>query len=873
MKKFKIMLSMFMVLIIISVSVTPILAENIISTEQAIISDDLVVVMENSKDDEKIKVYLWYKDINQDEVDALTTRATGLTPESCAVIEEFPSTELLYSLRDGGADAESKMDAYLERTKPARNAERERTDIYSKKHMEISNEMYNQKSHNIRNTLSISDNDVKFSSQFAPMIIAEMTKDELENASKNSNIEEINLYHEYDSIEPSTLNDGGYYGRYSMNLDDVYNLYGLTGAGVDVGLIEKNIPGPVWLVEGGVTTDKLEELEIDLDEVNVVEADGITIYPSKNITSSEHSHSYNSFRVMAGSHTGIAKDINMYATQFRSTHIATDYKNVEAMFNLDNNSLLDVVEVNIAYKVPETIVENGETIINPEYAYSNLAKYYDHLVSYHNTTVVVAGGNELARFGDRICNPGMGYNVITVGGYDNNDNKNDTDDILEDFCWKNSIDGAYGCEKPDVIMPTNFPGGGTSVASPALTAQIALILELKPSLSLYPELIKAITLASCHRKANQSEILGGQETMEQGITERQGAGIPDGWSMVNIVCQGTYGHGVFTEFNADINFVQPTYGATNMNVSVAWLRNNTHLDDVLIDFDDIVLGQAANIDLSIYRNDEVIKTSTLSHSSTEMCYIDELTDDFNYKIKLTQGYPPTSVRYAYAWSTDNMYAPITINQDSINYIRNASNGKYITCDTETSTQQPILETVSSQTALNDAHSWIVKTNGNAYNISSGYGLTKLYLGQSNIVNGSSYTSQLSSIAQNINIQYNNDGTVSFLNSTKDKILSYSGSSLLWSTYGNTPTLKQKWYFEKVNYLCGDANMDGSLEVGDSTEGGESLPGLDQIFVQNYLINPYELSCLQYFLTDIDKDGVISILDASMISQFANDKYI
>lgn len=878
MKKFKIMLSLFMVITVIVASVVPVFATNDDSNKQAIISEDLALLMENSKPDEKIKVYLWYKDIDQDEVDALTTQATGLTPEKCAVVEEFPSTELLYSLHDGNADAKKQMNSYLKRTEPARKIEREQTETYSQKHMEISNEKYNQKSRDIRNELSISNNDVEFSSQLAPVIIAEMTKNEIAEASKNSNIEEINLYHEYEEIEPSSLTDHGDNGRYSMKLDDVYRIYGLTGEGVDVGLIEADIPGPVWLVEDGVTTDELEELEIDLDEVNVVEADGITISPSKDVPSSEHSHSYNTFRVMAGSHTGIAKNINMYATQFRSNYITTDYKNVEAMFNLDNVSL-DVVEVNIAYKVPETIVQNGEIIINPEYAYSNLAKYYDHLVSYHNTTIVVAGGNDKETFGERICNPGMGYNVITVGAYDNNNNKTDIDDTLADFCWKNSIEGAYGCEKPDVIMPKNFPGGGTSVASPALTAQIALILELKPSLSLHPELIKAITLASCHRKANQSEELGGQETMEQGITERQGAGIPDAWSMTNIVCQGTYGHGFFTDFDEAINFVQPTYGASNMNISVAWLRNNTHIDDELIDYDDVVVGQAANVDLSIYRNDAVIKTSSLPYSSTEMCYINELTDDFNYKIKLTQGYPPTRVKYGYAWSTNNMYAPKNISQDSINYIRNVSSNKYLTFDTDSSTQQPILETVSSQTSLNDAHCWIVKTDNSAYNISTGYGTTKLYFGQSNTLSGTSYTSQLNSVAQDINILYNEDGTVSFLNSTNDRILSYSGSDLLWIPYDNIntiPTLKQKWYLEKVNYLCGDANMDGDLEIGgyrfnSKGEVTGTLPGLDQTFVQEYLAGLVSMNNLQMFLADINKNGVINIFDAQLINQFAKDK--
>lgn len=73
------------------------------------------------------------------------------------------------------------------------------------------------------------------------------------------------------------------------------------------------------------------------------------------------------------------------------------------------------------------------------------------------------------------------------------------------------------------------------------------------------------------------------------------------------------------------------------------------------------------------------------------------------------------------------------------------------------------------------------------------------------------------------------------------------------------------------------NMDGDLETGEDVinEDGEiiSLPGLDQIYVQNYLSGAVSMNNLQKFLADIDKDGTVSIFDVSIINRFAENKFI
>ena len=342
MKNMKSILSLFMAFTVAFLSIMPSLAESVDSIERVVISEELSRILDESEDDEKIKVYIWYKDIDQDKVDALTTNVTGLTPENCEVIKEFPSIELLSSLRQGDIKAESGMDAYLKRTESVRKIERERTETYSRKHIEISNEMYNQESQRILNALSIRESDVEFRSEFAPMIIAELTKSEIEKASKNPDIDEINLYHEIKYEDPSVYIDEGAEAKLSMGLKEVYRIYGLSGKNVDVGLVEGNIPGRVKMKDGSE-----EELEIDLDKITVVQHEDYPVTPAKDVLTSEHSHAYNTARVMAGCKTGVAKDINIYATN-------TVYYNVEELLklgvtsNLQTEKTIDVLEVNVA---------------------------------------------------------------------------------------------------------------------------------------------------------------------------------------------------------------------------------------------------------------------------------------------------------------------------------------------------------------------------------------------------------------------------------------------------------------------------------------------------------------------------------------------
>ena len=830
----------------------------------------------------------------------LTIQATDLTPQKCEIL--FPLSVSEVSLFEKDDVAAGKIATYIDSTLSLRNKEQDLTDTYIQTHREIANKQYIEKSTFIQNELDLSDDRIKFSSEFAPMIIAELTGNEIIELASNSDIEDINLYNEPEYAEISIVSDSAQasgdeatdLAHESMGLNQVYNKFGLDGSGVKIGLVEGDVPGIIidndyTYSRYGFTSDNLLKVTYDQndglayiqDTVNeaisnfgednplkiisiaenenyeYLESDPHTNWDGQGNSYNLHSHANNTVRVMIGDDIGIAKGSQVYATlQGRGKVNPSEYivySNTEALVKCGIN----ILEVNYAI-ITDSILDNSYI--------SNTIKYYDHLVSHHNVTVVVAGGNRYSdsEFGQWINPVGLAYNVITVGGY--NVTRDDESGKLiytrKPYKWQNSNDeyGVYACEKPDVLCPACYSGGGTSVASPSMAATIALMMQLKPSLKLQPQAIKAIILASCHKKA---EPYGDEEHeyINNGITNKQGAGIPDAWIMTRIICQGTYGIGTLSS-SQYINMVeQPPYEATNINVSATWLNENIGINEHT-NISDIIAGVDSYLALSVYQNNMAMHYSNVLHSSTEMCYFPLSANNFRYGIEL-YNFSPHYVRYGYAWSTDNMDGlpafETSSNYDGIYFIRNLANQKYITNDVSAtnSYQQFKLRTVTNQNSFADIHKWILQSSNSGYTLCTGYGSTKSFLGVSNITNGTDWYADMTNTTYELNILLNDDGTYSFLNSDCTKILAYKASYLVWSNYDSSESISDsaKWYFNKVNYYLGDANTDGYIDV------------VDIAFIQRVMTGLSSNNNIQAFLGDVNRDGYCNQLDINYLTSY------
>lgn len=585
----------------------------------------------------------------------------------------------------------------------------------------------------------------------------------------------------------------------SIGLTKIYSKLGLYGDNVKIGMIEGGSPESVP--------------GFDNSHIIVV---------GNNVA--EENHATNTAIILEG----VAPDATIYSTN-------CDPANIELM--LDQG--IQIINMSAGYSKESTL-------------YNFWNKWANHICAQHNVLLICSAGNWS---NSQISAPAMAYNTLAVSGYTDMETQDNNDDIMVDNSY---LDGNE-CKKPDLIAPQNLGGGGTSSSAPVVTGVAALLLELKPSLGYQPQTLKAILMASCQRKV-QSPAGAAAETMAQGLTERQGAGAVDAWNAVCIVAQGNYGYGKVTSATEKRNFVQPSYGASHMNVSIAWLRENTissnnHASGT------VTAGTQHDLDLRVYRNGTLVGSSANANSSTEMAYFPLSASEARYQIRVSKEDLTNleTVRYGYAWCTDNMAfrenLTGTDNPEGIYYIRNKSNanGAYLTVDEETGqiTQEAFTgkanqQWVSSKTGYDP---FTIQTNSSAY---PGYlsvsGQTSAWVRQDSAqyvyFGGNGYDNTYG--IQLYGLPSSNSRSLTALD------VGAQSSMAIWQSIGIPERFQ--WYFEPVGYKRGDVNRDGTISTADA------------LLAQRYVGKLVTFDAAQRFLGDMNNDGQINTADVNLIQQ-------
>lgn len=600
------------------------------------ISEALRAALNEAEDNDKIPVSLWYHDIDQEAVDTAVLNQTGLTRETIGAGIPSPDPSVLQALSREAAEQNTTeqqnqlrldMVDYMQHTSAKRVLERQRADRYLMQRRAVSRAAYTKANTSARMILDIAVTDVIFESQYAPMLIAEMTKADILAAARHDEIESFDIYiSESASIEmPSEVdilegnnntpeNPDWNRLREEMSLDKLYNITGLSGKDVKIGISEA-LSGDSYL-PGNHT-------ELPNDRI-------------PNQSGNASSHATTVTRIAAGNE-GIAYKATVY------------------------NNGADEQEI-------ENLISQGAVVINASYGasrnnspYTTREKWIDHLSEQHGVTFIKSAGNFTD--GDNITGPGMAYNAIAVGAYTSQGTTNPIDDEMRpESSYNTVINGVHGCAKPDMIAPNDFirsnTSSSTSYSAPVITGIVALMIEFEPSLAASPEAIKAILQASCHRKVISDPV----ETMEAGLTNKQGAGVPDAYRAICIIANNQYGIREFSG-TSDTEFsVNTLKTGSYINLSISWRQENTFNHNNMI-----TVGTIHNLALDVYRGDASTPagTSDLPNSSTEMAYFNRLPEDETFRIHVTKN-TMGLVRYAYAWSSD-MEPEQTFERDSVTY--------------------------------------------------------------------------------------------------------------------------------------------------------------------------------------------------------------
>jgi hypothetical protein len=140
-------------------------------------------------------------------------------------------------------------------------------------------------------------------------------------------------------------------------------------------------------------------------------------------------------------------------------------------------------------------------------------RHADYVVRYIWDTVTASAGNDgNCLQGGYVNSVGSGFNTIAVGNYNDNGTVEFGDNLMwPTSSWRDPLSLHNDREKPEVsapganikttIMSPNFNcsnaeiGSGTSFSAPAVAGLAADLMQVTPSLRVYPESVKALIMA------------------------------------------------------------------------------------------------------------------------------------------------------------------------------------------------------------------------------------------------------------------------------------------------------------------------------------------------------------------------------------------
>ncbi len=174
----------------------------------------------------------------------------------------------------------------------------------------------------------------------------------------------------------------------------------------------------------------------------------------------------------------------------------------------------------------EWLLDNGVNVINLSASigsetgnYVSRAAYLDSLVRDDWVTIVMAAGNSGDTTG--YVAPTTSYNAITVGNCTIDGVRDATSSYLENF----NVDApnlmAVGV--PIWFSECSILDGGTSYSAPFVSGAVAVLMQKKQNLILYPERVKSILIATTQRPTGYTQTGGLDDKIGSGMLDLEKA--------------------------------------------------------------------------------------------------------------------------------------------------------------------------------------------------------------------------------------------------------------------------------------------------------------------------------------------------------------
>ena len=593
--------------------------------------EKIIKKFEFINDDDRITVGIWFSDIDHSAIKTKVKNQTGLSEKDLNILhKDGASRKLINELQKASNTNPNQkqktkisklIKEYLNDTKSQRQQEKDLSKEFSSAERKIYSSMYANNNKRIINNLNIKDDEIEFQSCLTPSAIINVSKKEIVEIAKSKQVKRINYIEEVDEEDPTQAEN-----KSIMKIDKVYENFGLTGDDINVLMNERNfVRSDIYNYSKITNTSSIRNI-FNLQE-----------YLTTN-TSVLPNDDYFHANEMAYVLHDYSANTNIFST--------IKYKYADMEWAIINRNI-DVINASTNYETP-TLYENS---------YS--AQWFDTVVSTYSIPLIASAGNE-AKDGNNynLLSPACGYNSIAVGVYDIHTNK------MKDYRYAPTNGSLLPCYKPDLIVAADY----TSPGSPTLTAITSMILECIPSLKREPEIIKAILMASCHRKVLPYGT-DAPESITDGLTMKQGSGVADAYKALTIALQGTYEKGTIS--SGSNSSLPINIGKDNsVNVSLAWMRNNSRLTNSPASTHPL-LGQIQELKLDVLCDNELMGTSERLNSYKQMVYFtnnNENSNEYTVRVTKTSG-NSESTTYAYAWSTKDNYVTLHTDNSSGNLTR------------------------------------------------------------------------------------------------------------------------------------------------------------------------------------------------------------
>jgi hypothetical protein len=280
-------------------------------------------------------------------------------------------------------------------------------------------------------------------------------------------------------------------------------------------------------------------------------------------------------------------------------------------------------------------------------------RFYDSMVINNYRTIVSAAGNNGSGNGN-VASPGLAYNVITVGNFDDKNTVGWSGDTMDSTSsWRDPISTHSDREKPEVAAPganinstttsspwTGATGSGTSYAAPMVTGVSALLIQRNSGLSAWPEAIKAILMATAVHNIEGATRLSEYDGAGGIVADRADdvARSVDGiW--------GAQGYSCSTAASLDATTMY-LYGGTRTRVVITWDNNPS--------YSSYASKPSADLDLQVVNSSGSVVASSVSWDNTYEIVDFTPSSTGNYKLRVTRircDYSPSFL--GWAWRRGN----------------------------------------------------------------------------------------------------------------------------------------------------------------------------------------------------------------------------